>query len=38
MYAVSFFMIGYYFNIMWLDSIAMLPLIMKGHRADLRHR
>ncbi|MSS13507.1 UDP-N-acetylmuramate dehydrogenase [Porcincola intestinalis] len=30
MYAVSFFMIGYYFNIMWLDSIAMLPLIMKG--------
>lgn len=30
MYALSFFMIGYYFNIMWLDSVAMLPLIMKG--------
>lgn len=30
MFALSFFMIGYYFNIMWLDSVAMLPLIMKG--------
>lgn len=30
MFALSFFMIGYYFNIMWFDSVAMLPLIMKG--------
>ncbi len=30
MFALSFFVIGYYFNIMWLDSVAMLPLIMKG--------
>jgi len=30
MYALSTFMIGYYFNIMWLDSVMILPLIMKG--------
>ena len=27
MFALSNFMIGYYFNLMWLDSVAMLPLI-----------
>ncbi len=30
MYALSSFMIGYYFNLMWLDSIAMLPLVACG--------
>lgn len=30
MFALSSFMIGYYFNLMWLDSIAMLPLVMLG--------
>lgn len=30
MFAMSNFVIGYYFNLMWLDSIAMLPLIMLG--------
>ncbi len=30
MFALSNFMIGYYFNVMWLDSVAMLPLCMCG--------
>lgn len=30
MYALSAFMIGYYFNIMWLDSVMVLPLVMLG--------
>ena len=30
MFSLSSFIIGYYFNLMWLDSIAMLPLIMMG--------
>ncbi|MCD7813792.1 MAG: YfhO family protein [Lachnospiraceae bacterium] len=30
MFGLSNFVIGYYFNLMWLDSIAVLPLIMYG--------
>ncbi len=30
MFALSNFIIGYYFNLMWLDSVAMLPLICCG--------
>ena len=30
MFALSNFVIGYYFNLMWLDSVAMLPLVMCG--------
>lgn len=30
MYALSAFLIGYYFNLMWLDSIMILPLVMLG--------
>ena len=30
MFALSSFMLGYYFNLMWLDSVAMLPLCMCG--------
>lgn len=30
MFALSNFIIGYYFNLMWLDSVAMLPLVMMG--------
>lgn len=29
-YALNNYIIGYYYNIMWLDSVAMLPLIMLG--------
>ena len=30
MFGLSNFVIGYYFNLMWLDSVAVLPLIMLG--------
>ncbi|MDO4343233.1 MAG: YfhO family protein [Eubacteriales bacterium] len=30
MYALSAYMIGYYFNVMWLDSVMILPLVMGG--------
>lgn len=29
-FGLSNFVIGYYFNLMWLESVAMLPLIMAG--------
>ncbi len=38
MFALSNFIIGYYFNLMWLDSIAMLPLIMLGIERIVRGR
>ena len=38
MFALGNFIIGYYFNIMWLDSIAMLPLIMRGIEDIVRKR
>lgn len=36
MFSLSSFIIGYYFNIMWLDSIAMLPLVMMGIERIIR--
>lgn len=38
MFALSNFIIGYYFNLMWLDSVAMLPLIMLGIERIVRGR
>lgn len=29
-FALSSFVLGYYFNLMWLDSIAMTPIVMYG--------
>ncbi len=30
MYALSFYILGYYWNIIWLDTIALLPLVLLG--------
>lgn len=30
MFALSNFVLGYYFNLMWLDSVAVFPIIMLG--------
>ena len=38
MFALSNFIIGYYFNLMWLDSIAALPLIMRGIEDIVRRK
>ena len=37
LYALCAFMMGYYWNIIWLDSVALLPLVMAGTFALLRH-
>ena len=36
MYALCAFIMGYYWNIIWLDSVAMLPLVIAGAFALLR--
>lgn len=36
MYGLSAFMAGYYWNIIWLDSIALLPLVVAGAVSVLR--
>lgn len=35
-FALCSFLMGYYWNIMWLDTVAMLPLVMAGAIALLR--
>ena len=37
MYALCAFIMGYYWNIIWLDTIALLPLVIAGTFALLRH-
>ena len=36
LYALCAFTLGYYWNIMWLDSFALLPLVMTGFLAFMR--
>jgi uncharacterized membrane protein YfhO len=38
MYALCAFIMGYYWNIIWLDSIALLPLVIAGTVALLKER
>ena len=38
MYALCAFIMGYYWNIIWLDSIALLPLVVAGTFALLKER
>ena len=37
LYALCAFIMGYYWNIIWLDTIALLPLVIAGTFALLRH-
>ena len=37
MYALCSFIMGYYWNIIWLDTIALLPLVIAGTFALLRY-
>lgn len=38
MYGLCAFMAGYYWNIIWLDSVALLPLVVAGAVSVLRDR
>lgn len=38
LYALSSFVAGYYWNIIWLDTVALLPLVVAGTIALLRDR
>ena len=38
MYALSSFTLGYYWNVMWFDTIALFPLVMLGIVAICRER
>lgn len=37
LYALCAFIMGYYWNVIWLDTIALLPLVIAGTFALLRH-
>lgn len=37
MYAFCGFILGYYWNFMWLDSVALLPLVVAGTYGLLKH-
>lgn len=37
MYALCAYIMGYYWNVIWLDTIALLPLVIAGTFALLRH-
>lgn len=37
MYAFCGFIMGYYWNFMWLDSVALLPLVIAGTYGVLKH-
>lgn len=37
MYALSAYIMGYYWNVIWLDTVALLPLVVAGTYALLKH-
>ena len=37
LYALCSFIMGYYWNVIWLDTIALLPMVIAGTFALLRH-
>lgn len=38
MYALCSYIMGYYWNVIWLDTVALLPLVVAGTFALLRHK